>query len=350
MLSPLERAAYAARQASRVAWFMGHYFATARFRSAKPESDVRRLKPRAPGPGLERILTDITALFERDLDNVERGLYPLPRDHDGSLRERLATSRQFFADVPLSAARRAERKGNEVRDAVPRGALPAYFLQNFHYQTGGYLTRDSARLYDTQVEVLFSGTANAMRRQCLPPIAAWLKGRDQRQVRLLDIACGTGRLLRFIKQAFPRIGASGLDLSTAYLEEARQHLKPYRDIPLVTGNAEHLPYPDRSVDLVTCVYLFHEVPPKVRRIIAGELARVLKPGGRLVFMDSLQRGDRADLDGMLEAFPLNFHEPYYASYLKEDLPALFQEAGLGCAHAEPVFLSKLMVLDDAQPR
>src|SRR5262245_9905537 len=223
MLSPLERAAYAARQAGRVAWFMGHYFATARFRSARPEIDVRRLKPRAPGPGLERILADITALFERDLDNVERGLYPLPRDHDGSLRERLSTSRLFFADVPLSAARRAERRGNEVREAVPRGALPAYFVQNFHYQTGGYLTRDSARLYDTQVEVLFSGTANAMRRQCLPPIAAWLKGRDQRQLRLLDVACGTGRLLRFIKQAFPRIGASGLDLSTPYLEGPRHH-------------------------------------------------------------------------------------------------------------------------------
>jgi ubiquinone/menaquinone biosynthesis C-methylase UbiE len=154
--------------------------------------------------------------------------------------------------------------------------------------------------------------------------------------------------LRFVKQAFPRIGAAGLDLSTAYLEEARQHLKPYRDVTLVTGNAEHLPHPDRSFDLVTCVYLFHEVPPKVRRIIAGELARVLKPGGRLVFMDSLQRGDRADFDGMLEAFPLNFHEPYYASYLKEDLAALFEGSGLATAHAEPVFLSKLMVLDKAE--
>jgi ubiquinone/menaquinone biosynthesis C-methylase UbiE len=326
---------------------MGHYFATARYRSARPEGDVRRLKPRAPGPGLERILADMAALFERDLDNVERGLYPLPRDHDGNLREMLSTSRLFFADVPLSAARRAERRGSEVRDEVARGLLPAYFVQNFHYQTGGYLTRDSARLYDTQVEVLFSGTANAMRRQCLPPIAAWLKGRDQRQMQLIDIACGTGRLLRFIKQAFPRIGASGLDLSTAYLEEAHQHLKPYRDVTLVTGNAEHLPYRDRSIDLVTCVYLFHEVPPKVRRIIAGELARVLKPGGRLVFMDSLQRGDRADFDGMLEAFPLSFHEPYYAGYLKEDLPALFERAGLAASHAEPVFLSKLMVLDKA---
>ena len=63
--------------------------------------------------------------------------------------------------------------------------------------------------------------------------------------------------------------------------------------------------------------------------------------------NTLQRGDRADFDGMLEAFPLSFHEPYYASYLKEDLPALFERAGLAASHAEPVFLSKLMVLDKA---
>jgi hypothetical protein len=62
-------------------------------------------------------------------------------------------------------------------------------------------------------------------------------------------------------------------------------------------------------------------------------------------MDSLQRGDRTDFDGLLEAFPLNFHEPYYASYLREDLPALFGERGLVTAHTEPVFLSKLLVLD-----
>ena len=157
----------AARQASRVAWFMGHYFAMSRFRRPPPEGDVRRLKPRAPGPGLERILADMAALFERDLDNVARGLYPLPRDHDGSLAEGLSMSR---ASLPMCRCRRraGASGGRQVRTRCAP-IVPDYFVQNFHYQTGGYLTRESARLYDTQVEVLFSGTANAMRRQCLPP-------------------------------------------------------------------------------------------------------------------------------------------------------------------------------------
>jgi hypothetical protein len=36
-------------------------------------------------------------------------------------------------------------------------------LQNFHFQTGGWMTNDSASRYDTQVEVFFNGTANATR-------------------------------------------------------------------------------------------------------------------------------------------------------------------------------------------
>jgi hypothetical protein len=40
-----------------------------------------------------------------------------------------------------------------------------------------------------------------------------------------------------------------------------------------------------------------------------EFARVLKPGGRLVVVDSLQMGDEPDYDGMLELFPQNYHEP-----------------------------------------
>jgi hypothetical protein len=39
-----------------------------------------------------------------------------------------------------------------------RGKRPRYYLQNFHFQSGGWMTDDSAERYDTQVEVLFNGT------------------------------------------------------------------------------------------------------------------------------------------------------------------------------------------------
>ena len=48
----------------------------------------------------------------------------------------------------------------------------------------------------------------------------------------------------------------------------------------------------------------------------------MKPGGRLILVDSLQTGDEPDYDAMLDWFPVAFHEPYYASYLREDLNQL----------------------------
>ena len=207
------------------------------------------------------------------------------------------------------------------------------------------MTDDSASRYDTQVEVLFNGTANATRRQALPQLHEVFAGRDQRKLRLLDIGCGTGRFLDFLKQAWPRLPALGLDMSEPYVRYAKRHLKRWSRINLTVGNAEPLPVPDESQDAVTSIFLFHELPPKVRRIVFRECARVVKPGGRLVLVDSLQRGDQPDYDGLLELFPQNYHEPYYRSYAKEDFSALAAACGLTHIRDVKAFVSKVMVFD-----
>jgi hypothetical protein len=74
---------------------------------------------------------------------------------------------------------------------------------------------------------------------------------------------------------------------------------------------------------------------------------VLKPGGRLILVDSLQRGDEPDYDGLLELFPQNFHEPYYASYLDEDFAAIGREHRLVHVRDVRAFVSKVMVYDKA---
>src|SRR5882724_6920378 len=86
MLSPADRFSYALRQSARIAWYMGHYFASQRFR-AKPADETEEHRPRRQG-GLSRetILAAMGRLFARDLANVERGFYPVPRDRDGDLR------------------------------------------------------------------------------------------------------------------------------------------------------------------------------------------------------------------------------------------------------------------------
>ena len=71
---------------------------------------------------------------------------------------------------------------------------------------------------------------------------------------------------------------------------------------------------------------------------------MLKPSGRLVLVDSLQRGDQPDYDGLLELFPQNYHEPY-RSYTKEDFSALAAACGLTHIRDVKAFVSKVMVFD-----
>lgn len=340
------RAAYALTQGPRVAWYMGQGLAMKRLRAVAKSA-------RAPAttsftlPGERKMRAALIDLFLRDLANVEAGLYPMPRDRDGTLVQQLARARAFFADLPDVHKRREAGHGSEVRDQVPAGRRPAYYLQNFHFQSGGWMSEDSARIYDNQVEVLFNGSANAMRRQILPVLADFMRGRDQRQVHLADLACGTGRFLGQVAQAFPRLNLTGIDLSDAYIAEARQHMRRRARARFLVAKAEELPFADDSVDAISAIFLFHELPPKIRAIVAGEIGRVLKPGGRFFLMDSLQIGDLPEFDGLLDLFPQNFHEPYYAGYVRQDLQKLFAGGGLKPVSAAPVFVSKLNVFEKA---
>jgi ubiquinone/menaquinone biosynthesis C-methylase UbiE len=343
------RVAYGATQLPRVAWYVGHNAVMRRLAQAARQREHESTRPRpqttAPVPERSRLYADMASLFRQDLANVESGIYPLPADHDGSLTTLLARSRLFFEDLPEIHRRRENGEHRQVLSEETRGKRPGYYLQNFHFQSGGWMTPDSARRYDTQVEVLLHGTANATRRQILPPLHEAFAGRDQRRLRLLDIGCGTGRALDFCKQAWPRLPAIGLDMSEAYVAEARGHLKRWGWLDLLVANAEAVPLAPASQDAVTVSFLFHELPPKVRRTVFGELARVLKPGGRLVVLDSLQVGDEPDYDGMLDLFPQSYHEPYYSSYLTEDFSAIAQACGLGHVRAVNAFVSKVMVFD-----
>jgi len=299
-------------------------------------------------PSRARIWKDMASLFQNDLSNIQDGIYPMPWREDGSLLSRISRSRKYFSDLPDVAERRAEKRFDDFSDEDVLKDKPAYYTRNFHFQTDGYLSKDSAALYDLQVETLFSGTANAMRRQAIVPIADFLKGKDQRRVKLLDVACGTGRFLRSLLEAYPRLDCTGLDLSNDYLEEADKFLSQRRSVSLIEGNAEEIPSSDNTYQIVSCIYLFHELPPKIREKVATEISRVLKPGGQFVFIDSLQYGDvDGDYDGLLDMFPEKFHEPFYATYAKTDLGALMAKQGLTLKMEKPVFLSKMMVFEKA---
>jgi ubiquinone/menaquinone biosynthesis C-methylase UbiE len=344
-MNRLERITYDVTQTARVAWFRGHY----RIAQRKIEATGMPEPPpiEAPLPSRDALTRDLFELFQRDRANIAAGLYRLPHDVVVNPIDALQASRRFFADIDQVNRRRVEGTHQEVfqsREQLER-RYPRYYLQNFHFQTDGWLSEHSAALYDFQVEVLFNGGADAMRRQALPPIGDFLDGRRVANQPLLDVASGTGRFLTFVKQSFPRLPVTALDLSGPYLERARKNLARWSWVRFVEALAEDLPFADESFALLTSVFLFHELPRKIRSAVVAEMARVLQPGGRLILVDSFQSGDRRDFEGLLELFPRAYHEPYFADYARHPLEKLVTDAGLRHVRSDMAFMSKVVVAD-----
>lgn len=343
MATALEELAYRAAQRLRLSWYFGQKWLSARLTAEVPAPPD--LKERMPERA--RIVADLRELIEQDWRNIEAGHYRVPENIVAPPLQALRKAGHYFADLRRVDTRRRADANDEVFRATPPGRYPRYYLQNFHYQTDGYLSRRSAELYDHQVEVLFGGAADAMRRQALVPLGRVLAERGTRQAKLLDLACGTGRFLREVKTNYPKLAVTALDLSPYYLELAREKLVPWSGTAFLEAPAEAVPAEDASFDVATCIFLFHELPAKQRRQVVAEMARLLKPGGAAILVDSIQLGDVPEYDALVEYFPSAFHEPYYAQYAREDLVGLFGTAGLALEESRIAYFAKIMTFRKA---
>ena len=282
---------------------------------------------------------DQGANFAKDAADIAAGLYPYTERAPRSAVAAFRRAADVLDDARSVDARRRAGLATEVRDEVDAGAYPTYYRQNFHYQSGGWFTEESAGRYEAQVEALFSGAAGPMRRRALSLLAKAWRDVDQRGRTVVDLACGAGAFLDDLKASFPRSRVLGLDFSLTYASHARERT----GVEVIQAPAERLPFADASLDAVTCIFLFHELPPRVRVAVAAEIARVLKPGGLFAFADSIQAQDGPELARLLEAFPAFFHEPFYGSYQTTRLDGLFGDAGLTLQAQDQAFLTKAML-------
>jgi len=306
------------------------------------------------------LYTEALQMFRQDWAFIKKGLYNEPYDMD--LRHRqfdplfiFERARRFLREAPRTLERRTVGE-TDTSVWLKSSLYPDYYLNTWHYQTDGWLSSESAGVYETSTETLFLGQQDAMQRTTLVPLARHLKGKDLSSAKVMDLACGTGRFATFVKDNFPAAHVTGLDLSPFYLQEARENMahwnllrgdgasgggKTAGGADFLQAPAEDIPVPDASYDAITCVYLFHELTPEVRKKIVAEMYRVLKPGGMVVLTDSIQVGDRPELDEKIDAFT-QFNEPNYSDYVRTDLGGLFKEAGFTCDAKELASRSKVL--------
>lgn len=290
----------------------------------------------------ELAFQDLLELLKADARNIRQGVYPVDvLEPENPLK--------FWTRYPrilwdgYQVARRRDGKDHQDFKSGEQAYfadVPEYYRRNFHFQTGGYLSEHSAELYEHQVEILFSGAADPMRRLILKPLKNHFGDSDGAGLHFLELAAGTGRLTHFLKLAFPQAKITALDLSEPYLQKARLNLGKHRGLQFMQGDAAQLPFREQQFDAVISCFLFHELPRVERDRVLKESFRVLKAGGFSGFVDSLQLGDNPNLDWGLKDFPVKFHEPFYANYIQTPMAPMLEKSGLADVQTECGFFSK----------
>lgn len=291
------------------------------------------------GPELRR---EVFNLWRWDARNIASGLYPkevVPEVGLGDILHRLRIFYDILLDYPKVLRRR--REGNSKIKGPP---YPEYFSRTFHFQSDGYLSEKSAQLYDEQVEILFAGTADIMRRALLVELESF-KDRLEHFPQVLELAAGTGAGSRLINLAYPKASVTVSDLSPYYVEYARDKLdNPFNKYMLIDATQTELP--SMSYDLIFHIFLFHELPRDERVRVLEEMKRLLSPGGIAIIIDSIQIKDRPEWKELLLDFPKRYHEPFYRNYLDWDMEQAIKSVGLKVLKRSRYFLSTCLVLSN----
>ena len=106
---------------------------------------------------------------------------------------------------------------------------------------------------------------------------------------VLDIGCGTGRLLNRLAIQFPTLQGIGVDLSTEMIHQAQQRNQHGVRLDYRHGNVECLPFAEEQFDAVfSTISFLHYLNPQQ---VMLEVKRVLRPRGRFYLADTAVRED-----------------------------------------------------------
>ena len=145
--------------------------------------------------------------------------------------------------------------------------------------------RNLAKWYDQIFEPMNSGL-RGIGLKLYPP---------QPGMKVLDIGCGTGSHLKLYRDDGCLV--AGIDMSQAMLKEARTKLGPDSDLQL--ADASNMPFANHEFDIIIMSTVLHEMAGPVRSAVISESKRVLKPNGRILWID-FHPGPYKPLKGWLQ--------------------------------------------------
>lgn len=177
------------------------------------------------------------------------------------------------------------------REIVTRANLATYLADSTRKQELVTPLFDLiAPAYDRFTRAFSYGMDERWKRQ----LVGWLTrdmGAD-RALSVLDVACGTGDLALATVRALPEARVHGIDVSLSMLQIARSRVDGHAQgrLTFALGDFTRLGAASASLDVVTAGYAMRNAPDP--QLALGELARVLRPGGRLYVLDFFRPAPR----------------------------------------------------------
>ena len=158
--------------------------------------------------------------------------------------------------------------------------------------------------------------------------------------RVLDLATGTADLAMMVARTEPQVQVTGLDPSKKMLAVGERKITESalgKQITLIEGNAESLPFTDSSFDSVCMAFGIRNVPDRPKAL--REMARITKPGGRIAILELAE--PKQGVMGGLARFHVHSVVPWLGSLLSGSAEYRYLQRSIAAFPDAPEF-AKLM--------
>lgn len=245
-------------------------------------------------------------------------------------------------DLNQFLIRKSLKNSHDIEQLYLNYNCSEYFKRNYHYQTNGYFTYQSAICYDHQIELLFFGTAHIMRKVAYSTLKHFLN----ENAKVLEFGAGTGTSGNQFKQLFKDTTLDLLEPSKAYLDFARQSYssKFHEIFPSFIEKFES----DKKYDCIFSCFVMHEIPVNIWLQLIDKIKNSLTTDGLLLIIDSQQNNDRPEHQFALDLFAEDFYEPYFVEYRENSLEDFFTHNGFKLLNKEEVLFSKALIFKKNQ--
>lgn len=179
------------------------------------------------------------------------------------------------------AARRVDGEGVAVSAPVLKAPvpMPRYLEQTYWW---AYVHPNAVRVFERQwlVNLILWGNYNRLRDAAFHELHAPVTGK------VLQVACVYGDFTEMLAR---QLGSQGTldvaDVAPVQIDNLKRKLNGHPRVAVHHQDSGDLAFADASYDYVVLFFLLHEMPEAVRARTVAEALRVVKPGGKVIFVD-----------------------------------------------------------------